>query len=529
MLSSLAILPLSSLSHAQDAQNVKINNSLTTAIQQVDTDGEYLKLEKASDLMEKIATAVDKYFLPLARKQADDFPSGFSFTKALEITGLNEITASSKSIKKQGKNYLTKSFIQTNGSRKGLLSILGKADQPWASLEYAPSNTALLLETHLDFSNVPQIMREIAPLLDQEIAKQMLATLSEKDPVAGNTVEQILTKADARISCILELDKTKTWSADGVEASAIHATGRIDGIAKFIWEHYGETLTQMIPMQSKGNVHTIFIPKQIDAPWGKLTPVIIMDVDNNHIWLSLSAEHLASCQEGKTKLTDNQGFQHVNKHNRKEGATRAYISKQALSIFFDVAKRGLDKAEARDPARDDVVKQATKKAFDTFFEYTKSLDCISTCISHDDKGMHVHTHAPFPLKQSDQLNGISYISALAGLSYGPIMKQLEAADRVEAISNMRSINTALLGFYAANKAQYPDNLQQLVKAGLITGDLLELPNRELHYVKGWDASDGAKIIMYTSADEEGKAIAAYVDGAVQAISEAQLKEELKKQ
>ena len=30
-------------------------------------------------------------------------------------------------------------------------------------------------------------------------------------------------------------------------------------------------------------------------------------------------------------------------------------------------------------------------------------------------------------------------------------------------------------------------------------------------------------------DEEGKAIAAYVDGAVQAISEAQLKEELKKQ
>ena len=243
LLSSLAILPLSSLSHAQDAQNVKINNSLTTAIQQVDTDGEYLKLEKASDLMEKIATAVDKYFLPLARKQTDDFPSGFSFTKALDVTGLNEITASSKSIKKHGKNYLTKSFIQTNGSRKGLLSILGKADQPWASLEYAPENTTLLLETHLDLSATPQIMRQIATLLDPETAKQMLASLSEKDPVAGNTIEQILAKLDSRISIVAELDETKTWELEGkaesIKLPSIQATGRIDGIAKFIWENYG--------------------------------------------------------------------------------------------------------------------------------------------------------------------------------------------------------------------------------------------------------------------------------------------------
>jgi len=52
---------------------------------------------------------------------------------------------------------------------------------------------------------------------------------------------------------------------------------------------------------------------------------------------------------------------------------------------------------------------------------------------------------------------IAIIAALAGLSYGPIMKQLNAADRTEAISNARSINTAMLSFYAANNGNYPNN------------------------------------------------------------------------
>jgi len=53
---------------------------------------------------------------------------------------------------------------------------------------------------------------------------------------------------------------------------------------------------------------------------------------------------------------------------------------------------------------------------------------------------------------------IAIIATLAGLSYGPIMKQLNAADRTEAVSNGRSISTALLSFFAANDSNFPNEI-----------------------------------------------------------------------
>jgi len=159
---------------------------------------------------------------------------------------------------------------------------------------------------------------------------------------------------------------------------------------------------------------------------------------------------------------------------------------------------------------------------------------------------------------------IAIIAALAGLSYGPIMKQLNAADRTEAISNARSINTALLGFYAANNQQYPnestdrsDNgtetanelFQQLFDNAIVddkkffwnatnarvfdsidvtepdnSNATLEREENVWHYIMNLDAGDGSSAIFYDSYTGEdftaetwdGKAIVAYVDGSVEA-------------
>lgn len=517
ILSSLAFVPFSQLTHAQDAQKVTINNSLTTALQQVDTDGEYLQLEKASDLMEVIAAALDKYILP-PMLEKEQVPAGFSMAKIFDITGLSEITASSKSIKKHGDNYLTKSFIQTNGSRKGILSLLGKADQPWASTEYAPANTSLLLETHLDLTALPQILKQLAPLLEKKDMAELLQGMKEKDPIAGKTVEELIAQASIRISIIAELDKTKTWKSQDIDLPVVHATGRIDGIAKFVWENYGPTISQMLPVESKGNVHTIVSPQKVDSPWGQLTPVIVIDTDKNHIWVSLSQEHLTACKDGKSKLTDNKDFQLVNQHNRKTGAARIYLSKEVLSMATDIIKKGIEQQ-----VTDDDLEEILKKEMgDAFIKHLKSMASISSCVSHDDKGMHIHTHAPFPLKEVNP--GFIYTSsALAGLAYGPIMKQIGAADNAEDISNLKSINTGLLSYYAENR-EFPDNIKQLVEAGEIEQEFLELNDRTLHYVKGLDVSQGNSIILYTSADKDGKLIIARVDGSVNAIFEDELEE-----
>ncbi len=49
---------------------------------------------------------------------------------------------------------------------------------------------------------------------------------------------------------------------------------------------------------------------------------------------------------------------------------------------------------------------------------------------------------------------IAIIAALAGVSYGPIMNQINSADRSEALSNGKSINVALLAYYSKNR-EYP--------------------------------------------------------------------------
>jgi len=51
---------------------------------------------------------------------------------------------------------------------------------------------------------------------------------------------------------------------------------------------------------------------------------------------------------------------------------------------------------------------------------------------------------------------IAIIASLAGLSYGPIMKHLESSARTEAISNVKNIYSAMLGYMAQNDNIFPD-------------------------------------------------------------------------
>ena len=120
------------------------------------------------------------------------------------------------------------------------------------------------------------------------------------------------------------------------------------------------------------------------------------------------------------------------------------------------------------------------------------------------------------------------------LLYGPIMKRLPASTRTQNLSNMRSINATLLGYYATHKV-YPDTLQQLVDEGLLDQKFLELlEGRELYYIKGLYAEDGDKIIFHTAAEDSDNsgsvyALAAYVDGSVEVIRGYEINDILAKQ
>jgi len=106
---------------------------------------------------------------------------------------------------------------------------------------------------------------------------------------------------------------------------------------------------------------------------------------------------------------------------------------------------------------------------------------------------------------------------------------IPASPITEDISNMRSLNTALLMFYATNDEQYPENLKQLAPDDMLGKGWLKSLGHEIIYFKGLDAGDGDKIIFHTPVMEYGKVIVGYVDGSVVAEDSAEFEELLKKQ
>lgn len=82
---------------------------------------------------------------------------------------------------------------------------------------------------------------------------------------------------------------------------------------------------------------------------------------------------------------------------------------------------------------------------------------------------------------------IAIIAALAGVSYGPIMKQIGAADRSEAISNGKSINTALLAYYSKNREFPRDGVTDAISAFQILLDTGEIDDEKYF----WNRNNGS--------------------------------------
>jgi len=126
-----------------------------------------------------------------------------------------------------------------------------------------------------------------------------------------------------------------------------------------------------------------------------------------------------------------------------------------------------------------------------------------------------------------------------GLSYGPVFSRANATDRTMNISHMRSLNTALLGYYANNERQYPESFQQLIDESEYELEVT-LKGRELYYISGLGETDinSNKIIMYSPAEfhpdytpetEYPKALVGRIDGSIETIEPEELKKELAEQ
>ena len=113
-------------------------------------------------------------------------------------------------------------------------------------------------------------------------------------------------------------------------------------------------------------------------------------------------------------------------------------------------------------------------------------------------------------------------------SYKTLSTELVSTDLSYNISQVRTINSALLHYYAGYSQRYPENLQQLVDVDILEQDNLDLGGLSSYYIKDYDAGDGDHIIFFTSTYhpkekyDGNQGIVAYVDSSVERVERGEL-------
>lgn len=408
------IISAFTLSQVNAQQQIPVNETFNTALKYIDTDGESISLNKPCVSIKDIAELANEYALPAVKQMRPEL-SGLDFVKLLDEIGLNEFSNSAASSKKQGDTHLSKIFIQTNGSRKGLLSLLGQQPEPWAAPTYAPAGADLVLETKLDLSKLTQHIKTISTMFPQEAQDSLNEALTQPDPIAGKTFEQLLANANARISLYAKLDHEKSWSQQGMRFPALTAAGRIDGIAKFLWENYGAELSKNIPIVTEGNVHTITSPEQVPAPWGVQTPTIVIDTDANQIWFAIDSSILTEIKGSSAKLGADAAFVTATEGHPAEGSKLLYASQNFNKFLSGLSKQMLKQAD-NDGATQGMP-SSLRKCLEDVIAYLDGVPATAISLTHNQDGLLFTSRAAFPINPSNLYSFAQMIAATAS-GYG---------------------------------------------------------------------------------------------------------------
>ncbi|GAA5493865.1 hypothetical protein Rhal01_00017 [Rubritalea halochordaticola] len=524
-------LPCSVL--AQQAEPVKISPPLQQTVKQLDTDGIHFSITNIKGDLNEFSTLIDKIFLGVLKKESPEL-SKLSATKILEISGLTQAQTIGRSSKHVGDFYHNRTFIETKGSDRGLLSLIGNTPQPWASASYAPAGADLVVESNINLKLVPQTLREIATMLPGEQASQLEAFLDGPLPATQSRIGETLEKLDLRYSLIVDLDESKTWKGpDGEDYPAAYYCTRIDGAAKTLWPLYKDMLGSVIKYSSKGNVHTIVIPEKMDTPWGPSQPVCVIDTDKNQIWMAFDQGFLDKCLSSEAKLADSESYQKATNRLPQQGFAHAYISGAACKQLLTLSKFGSLLAEGDEDMaflKGMLDPEVLNKTLTSPFGYAWAA-------RHDRNGLLLAGNSPVPDKGSNKvMNSTFMIAGLSAMSYGPIMRNIKASKRTQSIQEVKNLCMACYSYAEDHDGNFPKSLQDLTKDGYVDNlqDLItiDFPEKgmKVKYLPGFTmTSKASNILMFSEADEDGQVIVCRLDGSVKIEAEEELVQALKAQ
>jgi len=114
------------------------------AAAKVNLNAEFTEAKSAKDLHDKLAAMITKK----AKEEGEDVDG----KAILDVLGLGDITSYAMSSEKDGTEWKNLMFLHTNGSDKGIFSLLGKKGADFSAPSMCPGGSDLVMQMDLDLS-----------------------------------------------------------------------------------------------------------------------------------------------------------------------------------------------------------------------------------------------------------------------------------------------------------------------------------------------------------------------------------------
>ena len=483
--------------------------------------GAHYSLTDISGDAEKFAGVIDGLLESFRESgMGAEVPSGLNLERLVRDLNIHYVTAIGQSAHKVGSHWHNRMFLDTNGRRNGVLSVLGGEGREYVAPVYAPADADLVLEIELNLKEIRDIARRIATAFGPEARKGVADAFAEAVIEGGLTLGELFGKFEVRASLVVTLDPSNPISlGEGISVPSVSVIARLDR-AKWVWDAFAEQLAEGFEQKSEGGLEMLVAPEPMETPMGVLSPVIAFERRSGAIWVALDQKDLGMARdESKSNLAGSEEFQAAMAGLPEKGNALAFSSKRLAQELGKLVKNAERNLEAEVATGIGMVTQF-------LLPDLSQPQAYAAAIANNEDGVLLALNGPEAIKGTSMMGSTGTIVALSALATPQIFKALKRAELAENLNKARQVKFALDSYAADNDGEFPAMLSQLVPDHMDAESFEALkPDTEegtgnWMYVEGLKNLDRGDLIILFSPDvSDGKRIIVRVDGAARAVDE----------
>lgn len=506
--------------------------ALSEVVGNLETNGSHFSVTHIDEDLNQLAKAVDG-LLDMARESSGEIPANLNVVSLIGQLGLDKVEATGRSSRWNEGAWHNRYFVQTGGSRSGLLSVMGGAGSEWRAASMAPSDADLVAEIEINLTQLKETFKVISTAFGEEGQQGYEEMIREEIAGGMMTLGDLLGKTDLRATLIISMDEEKRWNvSEQVELPTIHMAMRLER-GMWLWDQFGEVIEADAEVSERDGNKIVMAPEEMETPMGNIRPIIMLDQRNDVIWVALTEDYLERCQSGESTLASSEDFKKATAGLPEKGNGLLYVSdgfcNELVRQITQASKNVLEGSEM------DLGIKALMSLLN--FSDEKVTRGYAWCVANTGSGILAASNAPFADKNYGMMNGIFPVATFTGLTAPMVLRQRHKADQTEAISNMRQLGLALFE-YDAEFGKYPENLGDLAKEGIMAAeDVARLNGHNaggekvpFTYISGLStANDPSTIILHSAAPIDGKRAILRNDLSVSNLPEDQFQQLLQQQ